>query len=51
VFLAPSPLRDRVEVVQFNQAGRHLVICGLQTHFLDNMYGWVRVLADDDEED
>ena len=31
-------------------AGRHLVICGLQTHFLDNMYGWVRVLADDGED-
>jgi len=50
VFLAPTPLRDRVEAVQFNQAGRHLVICGLQTHFLDNMYGWVRVLADDGED-
>jgi hypothetical protein len=50
VFLAPTPLRDRVEVVQFNQTGRHLVICGVQSHFLDNMYGWVRVLPDDGDD-
>jgi hypothetical protein len=49
VFLAPTPLRDRVEVVQFLQVGRHLVICGVQGHFLDNMFGWVRVVENDDD--
>jgi hypothetical protein len=49
-FLAPAPLRDRVEVVQFLHVGRHLVICGVQGHFLDNMFGWVRVLPNDDDD-
>jgi hypothetical protein len=45
------PLLDRVEVVQFSREGRHLVICGVLPHFLnDNMYGWVRVLGDDEDE-
>jgi hypothetical protein len=52
--LAPSTnpvLRDRVEVVQFSQPGRHLVICGVQPHFaVDNMFGWVRVLPNDDDD-
>jgi hypothetical protein len=52
--VAPSTnavLRDRVEVVQFSQAGRHLVICGVQPHFaVDNMFGWVRVLPNDDDD-
>jgi len=24
--------------------------CGVQSHFLDNMFGWVRVLPDDDDD-
>jgi uncharacterized cupredoxin-like copper-binding protein len=36
--------RDRVEVVQFAKPGRHLVICGVQGHFLEGMFGYVRVL-------
>jgi len=44
-----NPLQDRVEVVQFTRRGRHLVICGVQPHFVnDNMYGWVNVVRDDD---
>jgi hypothetical protein len=44
------PLLDRVEVVQFSREGRHLVICGVLPHFVnDNMYGWVKVLGDDEE--
>jgi hypothetical protein len=36
--------RDRVEVVQFPTRGLHLVICGVQGHFLEGMFGYVRVL-------
>lgn len=43
--LDPSLLpRDRVEVVQFDERGLHLVICGVQSHFLEGMYGFVRVV-------
>ena len=46
------PLLDRVEVVEFFQKGRHLVICGVLPHFVnDNMYGWVKVVGDDDDDD
>ena len=46
---APN-LQDRVEVVQFTQRGRHLVICAVLPHFAPNppvhppMHGWVNVL-------
>lgn len=47
-----TPLIDRVEVVQFTRKGRHLVICGVLPHFVnDNMYGWVKVVGDDEDED
>ena len=36
--------QDRVEVVQFNRRGLHLVICAVNVHYADNMYGWVMVL-------
>ena len=43
--------RDRVEIVQFTTPGRYLVICGVQTHFVnDQMFGWVKVRTNDDEE-
>jgi len=46
----PRNLQDRVEVVQFTRKGRHLVICGVQPHFVnDNMFGWVNVVGDDDD--
>jgi hypothetical protein len=45
-----TPLLDRVEVVQFSQKGRHLVICGVLPHFvIDKMWGWVNVVGDKDE--
>lgn len=37
------PVQDRVEVVQFPNPGTYLVICGVLPHFLDNMYGFVKV--------
>jgi hypothetical protein len=47
-----TPLLDRVEVVQFFRKGRHLVICGVLPHFVnDDMYGWVKVVGDDDDDD
>lgn len=47
VYLGLNPLtvpQDRVEVVQFNRRGTHLVICAFVPHFLDNMWGFVRVV-------
>jgi hypothetical protein len=47
-----TPLLDRVEVVQFSQTGLHLVICGVLPHFVnDDMYGWVNVVGDDDDDE
>ena len=43
--------RERTEVVNFHAEGKYLVICGVQSHFVDNnMYGWVRVLPADTED-
>jgi hypothetical protein len=37
--------QDRVEVVQFSNPGVHLVMCGVQPHFVDDqMFGFVRVV-------
>lgn len=36
--------QDRVEVVHFGRPGRYLVICAVNVHLADGMYGWVRVL-------
>lgn len=47
VYRGPSPAelpQDRVEVVQFDRRGLHLVICAVNVHFADEMYGWVMVL-------
>lgn len=43
---APNLLfQDRVEVVGFSSRGLYLVICAVNVHFADGMYGWVRVIA------
>ena len=41
----PTPLlvQDRVESVNFPNAGRFLVVCGLMPHFLEGMHGYVEV--------
>ena len=36
---------DRVEVVGFSAAGTYLVICAVNVHFADGMFGWVRVIS------
>ncbi|HSI89272.1 MAG TPA: hypothetical protein VK918_09460 [Pyrinomonadaceae bacterium] len=42
----PPPIinLDRVEVVHFDSPGTYLVICAVLPHFLEGMYGYVRVL-------
>jgi plastocyanin len=43
---APNLLsQDRVEVVGFSQRGTYLVICAVNVHFNDGMFGWVKVIA------
>ncbi len=41
---------DRVEVVQFNTPGTHMVICAVLPHFKEQMIGYVRVLGKDEDE-
>lgn len=35
--------QDRIEVVQFPNAGTYLAVCGVTFHFADKMWGWVKV--------
>ena len=37
--------QDRVEVVSFSKRGTYLVICAVNVHFNDGMFGWVKVIA------
>jgi len=40
--------RERTEVVNFHAEGKYLIVCGVQSHFVnDQMFGWVRVLPAD----
>jgi plastocyanin len=42
---APNLLsQDRVEVVGFATRGTYLVICTVNVHFAEGMFGWVRVI-------
>lgn len=43
--------QDRVEVVQFSDPGKYLVICSVLPHFNEGMYGYVRVLPKGDDDD
>jgi len=40
---AQPRLQDRVEVVHFPDPGTYLVICAVLPHFVDGMYGYVKV--------
>ena len=47
VYRGPSPLplpQDRVEAVNFANPGRYLVVCTFLPHFLDKMFGYIKVL-------
>ena len=37
--------QDRVEVVGFSTRGKHLVICAVNVHFNEGMFGYVNVIA------
>ena len=39
-----APPQDRTESVSFLNPGTYLVICAVRGHFLDGMFGFVRVL-------
>jgi hypothetical protein len=42
---APNLLsQDRSEVVSFSKRGLYLVICAVNLHFNEGMFGWVRVI-------
>jgi hypothetical protein len=41
--------QDRVEVVQFGERGLYLVICAVNVHFNEGMFGWVRVRRHDND--
>ncbi len=40
----PAASPDRIEAVSFPRPGAYLVICGVRTHFIGGMYGFVVVL-------
>ena len=40
-----NTFQDRVEVVGFSKRGTYLVICAVNVHFNEGMYGWVKVIA------
>ena len=48
VLSGPPPVinLDRVEVVHFAKPGTYLVICAVNLHFNEGMYGYVRVLGE-----
>ncbi len=37
--------QDRVEVVGFSTSGTYLVICAVNVHFSQGMFGWVKVIS------
>ncbi len=41
--LAPLRFEDRVESVHFPESGTYLVVCGVQSHFVEGMHGFVTV--------
>lgn len=44
--------QDRVEVIHFDRPGTFLVVCAVRPHFVnDRMYGYVRVLPNNDDDD
>lgn len=48
IYRGPDPAdlpQDRVEVVHFDRRGLYLVICSVNIHFEEGMYGWVLVVG------
>jgi hypothetical protein len=46
-----SPAQNRADTIAFSAPGKYLVICNVRGHFIDGMYAWVHVLAEDEDED
>jgi len=40
----PAPPQDRIETVSFPKPGTYLVICGVRSHFVGGMFGYVIVV-------
>jgi plastocyanin len=47
----PSNAANRVEAVSFSEPGTYLVICNVRSHFMNGMYAYVVVSADDHDGD
>ena len=51
---APFPLssaQNRTDTIAFSTPGTYLIMCNVRGHFVDGMYAWVRVLAEDDDDE
>jgi hypothetical protein len=46
-----SPAQNRTDTIAFSAPGKYLVMCNVRGHFIDGMYAWVHVLAEDEEDD
>jgi hypothetical protein len=46
-----NPAQNRTETFAFSIPGKYLVICNVRGHFIDGMYAWVHVLAEDEDDD
>ena len=46
-----SAAQNRTDSLAFSTPGRYLVICNVRGHFIDGMYAWVNVVADDEDDD
>jgi hypothetical protein len=46
-----SPAQNRTDTIAFSAPGKYLVMCNVRGHFIDGMYAWVHVLAEDEDDD
>jgi hypothetical protein len=46
-----NPAQNRTESFAFSAPGKYLVMCNVRGHFIDGMYAWVHVLAEDEDDD
>jgi hypothetical protein len=46
-----SSAQNRTDSVAFSTPGKYLVICNVRGHFIDGMYAWIKVVAEDDDDD
>ena len=40
--------QNRTDTIAFSTPGMYLVICNVRGHFIDGMYAWIRVVAEDE---